>query len=234
MSARAVQNTAINRHKVLIVDDHPFVRAGLKQVIEDQPDFVVCAEAGTAPEALAALRQHAPDLAVVDLSLEGDNGLELIKKMRTREQRVRILVLSMHDESLHAERILRAGAQGYIMKRESPRLFLAAMRQVVNGQCYVSPAMAGRLTRHYAGRRKAEKAAPHQRLSNRELEVFLLVGEGHRRTEIAKLLSLSAKTVETHFERIKTKLGYQDAQELRLQAFLLAQEKKTARKLPLR
>lgn len=226
MSARTSKPERRTRRRVLIVDDHPFVRAGLRDMLDRQHDFVVCAEAGNVREALRAGAEQKPDVAVVDLSLEGRSGLDLIRKLRQLDPQLAILVLSMHDESLQAEHALRAGAHGYIMKRESPHLFVVALRQVASGQLYLSETMTARLMRSQ-GRQRTAPATPMQRLSGREQEVLLLIGQGHRRSEIAKLLSLSAKTVETHFERIKTKLGYRDAHELRRQAFLLTQERQT-------
>ena len=224
---RAGKRRTSPRKKVLIVDDHPFVREGLKQVIDQQPDFIVCADVATPSEALLAIGATRPDVAVVDLSLENGSGLELIKEIRTRGHALPVLVLSMHEESLHAERVLRAGAQGYVMKRESPLVVVEALRQALAGKSYVSERMAGRLLRQYVGRRSRSdgEVTPLERLSDRELEIFQLIGQGHRRGSIAATLHISAKTVETHCERIKQKLNLLSADELRKHAFLSAQNK---------
>jgi len=216
----------LSRRRVLIVDDHPFVREGLKQVIEQQPDFIVCADVSSIAEALRAIKKLRPDLALVDLSLDESSGLDLIKQIRDEERQMPILVLSMHEESLHTERVLRAGAQGYIMKREAPEQVLKAMRQVMKGRCYLSDQMTGRLVRRYISRRN-QPEAEHSlvgQLSDREAQVLQLIGQGHRRGRIADLLHVSVKTVETHCQRIKEKLGLHSADELRQHAFLWAQQ----------
>lgn len=208
------------KKKVFVVDDHPFVREGLKQVLDQQEDLAVCGESATAREALANFEQANPDIIVVDLSLEDRNGVELIKDIRTRSQQVPILVLSMHDETLHAERVLRAGANGYVMKRESPPILLAAIRAVLKGQCYISEAVSGQLLRQEIGRPPSMDEFSVERLSDREFEVFELIGHGHRRSTIAEQLNISVKTVESHCERIKRKLGLRSADELRQHGYL--------------
>jgi DNA-binding NarL/FixJ family response regulator len=216
----------LNRRKILIVDDHPFVREGLRTYIEQQPDFEVCAEAGTAAEALRAWQRRKPDLAMVELSLNGSSGLDLIRQLRDLDTQTPILVLSMHEESLHSEQVLRAGAQGYIMKREDPARVLTAMRQVLAGRCYLSEQMEQRMLRRYVGSETAEQGArePAARLTDREAQVLQLLGQGHRRGHIAQKLHLSVKTVETHCQRLKEKLGLGSADELRLHAFAWARQ----------
>ena len=208
-----------SKRRVFIVDDHPFLREGLKEFVNQQADFTVCGEAGSVSEALEKIGPAKPDVAMVDLSLDGSSGLDLIKDLAVRFARLPVLVLSMHDESLYAERSLRAGALGYVMKREPMSTVLLALRRVATGQCYVSDKMAGKLIHQSLGRpAAAPTATPEELLSDRELEVFELIGQGHRRSTIADALHISAKTVETHTERIKEKLHLATADDLRQHA----------------
>jgi len=212
------------KKRVFIVDDHPFVREGLKQIIDQQPDLVVCGEAATAAETLDSLKTTHADIVILDLALEDRSGLELIKEIRQWSSTLPILVLSMYDENLHAERVLRIGANGYVMKRESPPTLLAAIHKVLGGQCYLSHTVSARLLGRSMGRRITGSADPMERLSDRELEVFELLGQGERRGTIAKRLNLSVKTVESHCHRIKQKLGLHNAEELRQRAYLWIRE----------
>lgn len=199
------------KHSVLVVDDHPIIRHGVCQTLGHEPDLQVVAEASSATEALEALRTFSADLAVIDVSLNGTNGIELIKQIRNEHPRLPILVLSMHDESLYALRAVRAGAGGYIMKREAPDLLLTAVRKVLGGEVYLSPALE-------RSARPAEEPAPAANpidaLSDRELEVLDLVGQGHHTRDIAQRLDLSSKTIETHRLNMKDKLGLKTAPEL--------------------
>jgi DNA-binding NarL/FixJ family response regulator len=202
----------------MIVDDHPLVRAGLRQLIADEPDLVVCSEAASAHEAVKLLDSCTPALAIVDISLADGSGLELIKRIHARNPEIRILVASMHDESLFAERALRAGAMGYINKQEAAARVIDALRQVLRGKIYVSQKMTENLLRNATGSRDTQTTSPIQRLSNRELEVFELIGRGLSTCKIAEKLHLSIKTIETHRANIKKKLGLETGNELALRA----------------
>lgn len=199
--------------RILIVDDHPLVRLGFAQLLSDEEDLVVCGEAESAAEGLRLVGELAPDLVVIDLSLKGTSGLELIKQVRSRRPDLPMLVCSMHDESLFAERALRAGAQGYIGKREAPEDLVTAARAVLAGERYLSPRFAARLEAAGLGPRE-DLPEPVAVLSDRELEVFELIGRGHGTREIAERLGLAVKTVETYRENIKEKLLIESAPEL--------------------
>lgn len=207
-------SSAPPRRRVLVVDDHPMMREGLAQLLSGQTDLEVAATAEDAPGALGALESAAPDLAIVDISLRESNGLELIKDLRLRFPRLPVLVLSMHDEALYAERVLRAGAQGYVMKSESGEVILAAIRQVLAGRIHLSEVMATRLLGQLSGRKEARSASPVEGLSDRELEVYSQLGQGRTTREIARMLRVSIKTVEAHRANIKQKLGVATAPEL--------------------
>lgn len=201
--------------RVMLVDDHPVVRLGLAQLINDQTDMTVCCETGTKADAVDLARTKAPDVAVVDLSLGPSSGLDLVKTLKALDEDVRILVLSMHDERLFAERALRAGANGYIMKEQVARDLLNALRQVAAGRIYLSPEMTDRLLVATTGRKRDDtRTSPVERLTDREREVFALIGGGAGTREIAEGLHLSMKTIETHRARIKEKLGLKTANEL--------------------
>ena len=200
--------------RVLIVDDHPVLRQGLMQVIDDEPDMVVCGEAEDADAALEELESAKPDLAVVDLSLNGRSGLELVHDMKARRPSTAVLVYSMYDEALYAERAIRAGASGYVMKRESIDEVLAAIRQITRGHVYLSPAASTRMVhRAVDGRAVCPRSALHE-LSDRELEIFHLLGQGLSARQISEKLYRSIKTVESHRENIKSKLGVKTSGEL--------------------
>jgi len=199
---------------ILIVDDHPLFRKGLEQLIDSDGAFAVCGEAGTASEAMDVIRKLNPDLAIVDLSLPGANGIELIKNIRAEFPKLPILVLSMHDESLYAVRALRAGADGYVMKHEAMANVIHAIREVFDGRPYLSPAMAAQVITKFAHRQAEGQADAVERLSDRELEVLELIGKGKEVREIAKLLHLSPKTVETHRAHIKDKLDLKNSREV--------------------
>lgn len=199
---------------VFIVDDHPLMRDGISQLIEQQPDLQVGGSASSAPEALNALAAAAPDLLLADISLAGMSGIDLIKIVRKRQPRLPVLVLSMHSEDLYAERAIRAGARGYVMKHASAATLLAAVRRVLEGKVYLSPAMTEKLLAKASGGEPPAMESPVGGLSDRELEVFKLVGSGLRPQRIAEELGLSIKTVETYYSRLKLKLGARDAAEL--------------------
>ena len=198
--------------KILIVDDHPLVRAGFAQLISDSPDLEVCGEAGNMPDALILIDNLKPDLAIIDLSLADSSGLDLIEHIKARESHTLMLVASMHDESLYAERVLAAGARGYINKQEAPDKITQAIRQVLNGKIYLSADMTERmLTNMVTG---STQKRDIEALSNRELQVFEMIGQGLASGKIADCLSLSIKTIETHQAHIKKKLGLSSAHEL--------------------
>jgi DNA-binding NarL/FixJ family response regulator len=207
----AVETT---RARVLLVDDHPIVRQGLSRLINNEPDLLVCAEAASAEQAVAAIALHNPSIAIVDIQLDGFDGIELIKLVRQRHPDLPMLVLSMHDESLYAERVLRAGARGYVTKQEAPEKVMTAIRRVLMGEIYVSEKIASRLLHSLAGTSKVALESPLQRLSDRELQVFRLLGSGLSVRQIAVKLGLSVKTIETHREHIKGKLNVTSSSEL--------------------
>jgi DNA-binding NarL/FixJ family response regulator len=200
--------------RIVIVDDHPLFRKGLEQLIQSDDSFAVCGEANNAPEAMDVIRKLNPDLAIVDLSLPGANGIELIKNIRAEFSKLPILVLSMHDESLYALRALRAGAEGYVMKHEAMTNVIQAIREVFNGRPYLSPAMAAQVITKFAHRQAEGEADAVERLSDRELEVLELIGKGNDVRQIAKVLHLSPKTVETHRSHIKDKLDLKNSREV--------------------
>jgi DNA-binding NarL/FixJ family response regulator len=209
--------------RILIVDDHPIVRQGLVQMLGHEPDMEACGEAESAAEALKAIAAAAPDAAIVDLSLKDSSGLELLKDIRVRYPRLPVLVLSVYDESMYAERALRAGAKGYMMKEEAAEKVVTAIRRILAGQIYLSEAMASRLLHVLVDGRPDAGLSPAERLSDRELEVFQLIGQGFGNTEIARRLHLSPRTVETYRGHIKEKLNLSGATELLQHAIQWAQ-----------
>ncbi len=203
-----------SKKRILIVDDHPMMRQGLAQLINNEPDLTVCCEADTAGQALDLLTASQPELVLADISLPDKNGLELIKDIHVLAPEVQILVVSMHDEALYAERVLRAGARGYIMKQEGGRKLMQAIRRILSGQIYVSDKMSARILEIFSGRRADGGESTVERLSDREFEVFQLIGEGKGTREIAGHLHLSVKTVEVHRANIKEKLKLRTATDL--------------------
>jgi DNA-binding NarL/FixJ family response regulator len=202
------------KQSVFVVDDHPIMRDGISQLIDQQADLVLGGSASHAAEALDALNRAVPDLLLVDISLPGMDGIELIKIVKKRIPRLPILVLSMHGEALYAERAVRAGAKGYVMKHASADTLLAAIRKVLAGKLYLSPAMAERLLEKATRTGPADAGSPLDHLSDREFEIFKLIGLGFRPHKIADELHLSVKTVETYYSRLKQKLGLKGAAEL--------------------
>ena len=200
--------------KIIIVDDHPLVRSGLRRLIETEPDFSVCGEAATIRETLKSIAKVTPDLAIIDLSLADGNGLDLIKHIHAIRPSIKVLVSSMHDEDMFAERALRAGAHGYINKQETGDEVILAMRQVLNGNTYLSPVMRERLKTDLEPDLTETQRSPIEKLSNRELAVFELIGHGMSTSMIADKLHLSVKTIESHRSHIKLKLGLHTANEL--------------------
>lgn len=200
--------------RILIVDDHPAIREGLSVRISGQTDLEVCGEAADIEDALAKVKQLKPDLVIVDISLASGNGLDLIKQIKSHHAAVRTLVHSMYDDSLYAERSLQAGAQGYVNKREAPDTMLVAIRQVLTDKIYLSPQMTERLLGRAAGRNVNFEESPVRQLSDRELEIFQLIGQGLTTGAIASQLYLSVHTIDTHREKIKAKLKLKNAAEL--------------------
>lgn len=207
----------MRKRRVLLVEDHPVFRLGLRELLDQEEDLEVSGEASDIPQALAEVSRSVPDVVIADLSLKGRSGLELIRDLRERHPGLPILVVSMYDEALYAERALAAGARGYVMKQETLESIVGAVRQVLAGRVYLSQgAMAdlvGKLVRTDAADR-----SPLERLTDRELEVYRLIGQGQTTGEIASELHLSAKTIGTYRERIKEKLGLRSFAELNLHA----------------
>jgi DNA-binding NarL/FixJ family response regulator len=215
--ATSTRQRAKNNHpakRIVVIDDHPLFRKGLEQLITSSDGFAVCGEAGNAAEGLSVLRKCGPDIAVIDISLPGANGIELIKNIRAEFPTLPILVLSMHDESLYALRSIRAGAQGYIMKQEALENVVRALHEIVAGRPYLSAAMSAKLITNFAKGGDDGKTSPTDKLSDRELEILELIGKGHEVTEIARELHLSPKTVETHRAHIKEKLNLANARQV--------------------
>lgn len=218
---RSTKTVEDDRKKIVIVDDHPILRDGIAQLVSGQDDLVVSGQMGDAAEAMAEIPKLKPDLAIIDIFLEGSNGIELTKSLHSRYPVLKILILSMHDEAMYAERALRAGASGYVMKQEASRTILTAIRTVLNGDRYVSSRVSSLLVDQLiGGGKKDEEKISAERLSDRELEIFELFGRGLSRTAIAKKLHLSVKTVESHRANIKTKLNLQDSTDLMHKAML--------------
>ncbi len=192
--------------RILIVDDHPMMREGLAQLVDHEPDLHAAAQAESAAQALDTVNTDRPDLVLLDISLPDRSGLELIKDLHTLHPELPILVVSMHDESIYAERVLRAGGRGYIMKQEGGKKLMQAIRQVLNGQVYVSEKMSARILELFSGRRPETAQSAVERLSDREFEVFQLIGQGQGTRQIAQRLRLSVKTVEVHRANIRKKL----------------------------
>ena len=199
--------------RILIVDDHPVVRAGLRSIIEDEPDLAICGEVGSLLEAVEVARREAPDLVILEIPLEDGSGIDLIKRLRGHDPNLKTLVFSTRDETLFAERAINAGARGYLQKHQGIEQVLEAIRQVLAGRIYLSDKMVERVLQGF-GKKRAGTASSIDRLSDRELEVFGLIGQGLPTSKIAERLHLSIKTVETHREKIKRKLGLTTAGEL--------------------
>ena len=210
------KKTATNKivSKIFIVDDHPIIRQGLGQLIENEKDLNVCGQAEDAYGALKAIGKLKPDLVIVDISLKHSNGLELIKNLKQDNPSTGVLVLSMHNESLYAERGLRAGANGYIMKEEAPEKIISAIRRILGGKIYVSENVATRMLSKLVNGKAEALSAPSESLTDRELEVFGLIGQGRGTRQIAKELHLSMKTIESYRAHIKDKLNLANATEL--------------------
>jgi DNA-binding NarL/FixJ family response regulator len=200
--------------RVLIVDDHPIVRQGLRRVMENEDDLMVCGEAESVRDARAAVRELNPDVIVADVSLKQGDGIELVRDVRAHHPHLPILVLSMHDETIYAERMLAAGANGYIMKQAASEQFLVAIRRVIDGGIYVSESIGNKMIQKFAAGGAYLSANPIDRLSNRELQILHMIGKGMSTRETAESLNLSIKTVESHRQRIKRKLNLSTGTQL--------------------
>jgi DNA-binding NarL/FixJ family response regulator len=205
---------SITKKRILLVDDHPIMRQGLAQLINHEPDLSVCGEADSARAAMEMIGKLDPDLLILDISLPDKNGIEVIKDIQAQGWKLPILVVSMHDESLYAERVLRVGGRGYVMKQEGGKKLVDAVRHVLSGKVYVSDSVSSKLLDGFSGRTSQASVSPIDRLSNRELQVFELIGGGKTTREVAHQLHLSIKTVEVHRMNIKRKMGIKTAAEL--------------------
>ena len=214
MTATTPEGRPPAKKAILIVDDHPVLRRGLAGLIESEPDLAVCGEAANCGAALDAIQETEPDLVIVDLALGGRNGLDLVKDMQRHHPKIPALVLSMHDEAVYAERSLRAGARGYITKQQLDETVLVAIRRLLDGETYMSDKLQQRLAAKFVAGRTLATDSPLDALSNRELQVFRLIGQGRSTRQIAETLSLSIKTIESHREHIKQKLVLESSAEL--------------------
>jgi len=215
MSSRPASDCAGRKKKmVLVVDDHPIVRQGLTLLINQEPDLAVCGVAEEMHSGLRAIQSGRPDIVILDISLNGPDGLEMLKNIRISSPRLPVLILSMHDESIYAERALRAGANGYIMKQEATEKVLVALRRILSGEIYVSDRISNHMLQHYVRGTNLSEQSSLGELTNRELEVFRLIGEGLGTRQIAEALHLSVKTVESYQAHIKEKLSLRSAREL--------------------
>lgn len=216
MTNRAKNSSPASKKKrtILIVDDHPMMREGLVQLFSREKDLEICAEAGAANEALEKMNGVKPDLVLTDITLPGKSGIELIKDIKAMHPDTLILVISMHDEAMYVERVLRAGGRGYIMKQEGGKKIMEAVRQVLDGKIYVSEKMSAKILEVFSGGRPVSSASPIEKLTDREFEVFQLIGKGLSTVQMADYLHVSPKTIEVHRANIKTKLQISTAPEL--------------------
>lgn len=222
-SSKTKQSKAAARKRVIIIDDHPLIRQGIKMLLSNEDDLEVCAEAESASGALKAMKKTKPDVAIVDLTLKESSGLELLKDIRIQYPDVLVLVVSMRDEGLYAERVLRAGARGYITKEEGPDKILEGLHKVIEGQIYISEKMASKVMSKIVDGASQRGGSQMDHLTDRELEVFDLIGGGLPTREIAAKLHISPKTVDSHREHIKSKLKLDSGTELLRQAIQWSQ-----------
>jgi DNA-binding NarL/FixJ family response regulator len=214
MNAKAQLDVHAKKYRVLLVDDHPIVRQGLALLIDREADLSVCGEADGAHSAFHAMETLRPDIVLLDISLNGPDGLEVLKEIRIKTGSLPVLILSMHDESIYAERAMRAGANGYIMKQEATEKVLIAIRRILQGDVYLSDRLTTTMLQQYVRGGAHTKSSPLLNLTDRELEVFRLIGEGHGTRQIADELHLSVKTIESYQAHIKEKLALRNAREL--------------------
>jgi DNA-binding NarL/FixJ family response regulator len=215
MSIAREKRSPKSRTRIFLIEDHPIARHGLAQLINVQPDMLVCGEASGAQEALRLIRKARPDLVILDITLEDGNGLELTRTLKALDRNMRVLVMSMHDEALNAEVALHAGASGYIMKEEAIEKVLVAIRKILSGKIYVSENITLEMVQKQAERGRKAKPASFDQLSDRELQVFQMIGGWVGTQEIAEQLHISVKTVEYYYHRIKQKLHLKNATDLR-------------------
>ena len=215
-SIRSAQKKTV--YKVLIIDDHPIVRQGLAQLINQEHDFSVCGDAGDIPQALNIIESSGPDIVIIDLSLGFTSGIRLIEDLTQNIPGLPVLAFSMHDELIYAERCLKAGARGYLMKQESPEKVITALRKILSGNIHISSKLGSRLLHKFVSRNTSHSDSPVDLLSNRELEVFRLVGQGLKTKKIASELNLSSKTIETYIGHIKKKMNFDDTRSLFMHA----------------
>ena len=214
IAARPAPELPARKARVLVVDDHPIVRQGLSLLIDQQPDLAICGGAKDLPAALEAIATLNPDIIILDISLEGPDGIEVLKNVRLTHPKVPVLILSMHDESVYAERALRAGANGYIMKQEATDKVLEAVRRLLRGEIYISSRIASKILQQVVGGAPTLGQSPIDALTDRELEVFTLIGRGEGTRQIAEKLRLSVKTIESYQAHIKEKLSLRNGHEL--------------------
>jgi DNA-binding NarL/FixJ family response regulator len=219
------QFTPSKKTTILLVEDHPIFRKGLMEILNSEPGFEVVGEAEDAFEGLKAVKEKKPDLVIVDITLKDSSGIELIKDIKLRYPETLLLTLSMHDETIYAERALRAGARGYIMKQHAPETVVKAIHQVLDGKIFVSEEIANRIFNRFIDGRGTAESSPVESLSDRELEVFELIGSGFGTRQISEKLHVSVKTVENHRAHIKEKLNLTSAIELVQHATLWVQKK---------
>src|ERR1700683_4191769 len=221
------QHQPVVKKRILVVDDHPIIRQGLALMVNREADLVVCGEAEEAMGSMLVMASSRPDVLIVDISLNGPDWLDLLKNIRTTHPALPVLILSMHDELIYAERALRAGANGYIMKQEATEKVLVAVRRILSGEIYVSDRIANKMLKHYITGAGTLRNSSIADLSDRELEVFRLIGEGHGTRQIAEELHLSIKTVESYQAHIKEKLSLRSARELMQHAIQWNMDEKT-------
>jgi DNA-binding NarL/FixJ family response regulator len=214
MASKAQFAPETKRFRVLLVDDHPIVRQGLALLIDREGDLSVCGEAEGAHSAFHAISTLRPDIVLLDISLSGPDGLDVLKEIRVKSANLPVLMLSMHDETIYAERAMRAGANGYIMKQEATEKVLVAIRRILQGGVYLSDRLTNTMLQQFVHGASAAKKSPLVSLTDRELEVFRLIGEGHGTRQIADELHLSVKTIESYQAHIKEKLSLRNAREL--------------------
>jgi DNA-binding NarL/FixJ family response regulator len=218
MSTKPQVGPLTRKFRVLLVEDHPIVRQGLGLLINREQDLSVCGEADGAHSAFQAIGTLRPDIVVLDISLSGPDGLDVLKEIRVKSGSLPVLMLSMHDETIYAERAMRAGANGYIMKQEATEKVLVAIRRILQGDVYLSERLTSTMLHQYVHGAGAGKSSPLLSLTDRELEIFRLIGEGHTTRRIADELHLSVKTIESHQAHIKEKLALKNARELVMHA----------------
>ena len=206
--------TVARKSRIFVVDDHPLVREGLTNLINGQDDLIVCGEAKNSAQAIDRIMTTRPDVAFIDISLENESGLELVKQLAAQFPQVALIVLSMHDEGLYAERALRAGARGYVMKHQTSTSVLASIRRVLGGGVYISERIVNKMARRLSSAGQPVARSPVERLSDRELEIFRLLGHGRTTSQIAADLNLSLKTVQAYCARAKEKFGVNSFGEL--------------------